>query len=85
MPRYFFHVQTDSRDTDDIGVELDGPQEARAQAIKTCGQLLNDDPKNFWGSKPWSVVVTDAAGLILWDLSTHGFASPAGDALDRKG
>lgn len=82
MARYFFHTQTGSRYTDDTGVEFASPLEARAQAIITCGQMLKDEPKDFWGSRPWSVTVTDAVGLILWELSMDGFAAPAGIALN---
>jgi hypothetical protein len=81
MALYFFHIQTDSRMTDETGIDLATPLEARAEAIRTCGEMVKDDPKNFWGSRPWSVVVTDAAGLILWELSMDGFASSAGNAL----
>lgn len=81
MARYFFHMQTHSRSTDDTGMELATPKEARAQAIVTCGQMMKDDPAGFWGTRPWSITVTNADGLILWELSMDGFASPAVDAL----
>ena len=42
MPRYFFHVD-DGRDIpDQEGVELAGPDEARAQAVIACGEALKD-------------------------------------------
>ncbi len=76
MPLYFFHMQTDSRSTDTEGTELATSLEARAQAIATCGQMVRDAADAFWCSRPWSVVVTDADGLILWELRMDGFASP---------
>jgi hypothetical protein len=81
MALYYFHVQTETRSTDDTGMECESPQEARAQAIITCGHMVKDAPSSFWGSRPWSVTVTDANGLILWELSMDGFESPAGHAL----
>jgi hypothetical protein len=75
---YFFHMQTDTRWTDEEGLEFASPLEARTQAIKTCGQMLEHSANGFWGSRPWSINVTDAKGLILWELSMGGFASPAG-------
>jgi hypothetical protein len=81
MALYFFHIQTDTRTTDEIGMEFARPQEARAQAIMTCGEMVKDDPDNFWGSRPWTIVVTDATGLILWDLSMDGNPPPAAKAL----
>ncbi len=75
MPLYFFHSQTDTRMTDFEGTELPGPKEARAEAISTCGQMMHDAPDVFWGSRPWSVTVTDSAGLILWEITMDGVSS----------
>jgi hypothetical protein len=74
LQRYFFHTQTDTRFTDDEGVALEGPVQARRQAIKTCGQMLADAPEGFWGSRPWTVTVTNVAGLVLWEISMDGAA-----------
>ena len=76
MQRFFFHTQTGSRFTDDEGMELDGPTEARRQAIKTCGQMIRDSPEGFWGTRPWNVTVTDSAGLVLWEIFMDGVATP---------
>lgn len=77
MPRFFFHTQTESRDSDMEGMELANPFEARREAIKTCGEMMRDCPEPFWGSRPWSVTVTDAAGLVLWEIYIDGVASSA--------
>jgi hypothetical protein len=77
MPLFFFHTQTESRTTDAEGVELPGAVEARKQAIQTCGQMMHDAPLAFWGSRPWSVVVTNAAGLVLWEIFMDGVSSAA--------
>ncbi len=75
MPRFFFHTQTDTRETDTEGMEISGPIEARRQAIKTCGEMMRDAPEGFWGSRPWHVTVTDSTGLILWEIYVDGTAS----------
>jgi hypothetical protein len=75
---YYFHMQTDVRFTDKEGIECASPTEARAQAIRTCGEMLADAANGFWGSRPWSITVTNAGGKILWELSMDGFESPAG-------
>jgi len=77
MPRFFFHTQTDSRMTDFDGYELATASEARQQAIQTCGQMMIDAADAFWGSRPWSITVTDAEGLILWEIIMDGSATPA--------
>lgn len=38
---------------------------------------MNGSRQTITSSRLWSVVVTDAAGLISWELSLDGFASPA--------
>jgi hypothetical protein len=77
MPRYFFHSQTDTRHTNTDGMELAGPVEARREAIRTCGEMMRDAPEGFWGSRPWHVTVTDASGLVLWEIMMDGNASAA--------
>jgi len=77
LPRFYFHTDTLTRTTDNEGTDLPGALEARRQAIATCGEMMKDSPEGFWGSRPWSVTVTDAAGLILWELSMDGMASAA--------
>jgi hypothetical protein len=54
-------------------MECESPQETRAWAIITCGHMEKDAPSSFWGSRPWSVTLTGADGLILWELSIGGF------------
>lgn len=80
MPRFYFHTDTETRSTDLEGIELSTPLEARREAIRTCGEMMRDCPESFWGSRPWSVTVTDAAGLILWEIGMDGIASAAAPA-----
>ncbi len=79
--RYFFHTETDSRSTDTEGVELDTPEQARREAIQMCAQLMHEAPKSFWGSRPWSVTITDETGLILWNIDIDASESAAGLSL----
>jgi hypothetical protein len=77
LPRYFFHTQTDTRTTDENGLEFPSPVDARREAIRTCGEIMRDAPEAFWGSRPWSVTVTDAVGLVLWEIYVDGVSSAA--------
>jgi hypothetical protein len=77
MQRYFFHTQTDSRFTDMEGVVMESAFEARRQAIETCGQMMKEAPEGFWGSRPWTVTVTNFSGLVLWEISMDGVACSA--------
>lgn len=77
MTRYFFHSQTDTRYTDVEGMTFEMPSEARKQAIILAGAMLADAPEPFWGSRPWSVTVTDETRLILWEIMIDGITAPA--------
>ncbi|WP_028966930.1 DUF6894 family protein [Sphingomonas phyllosphaerae] len=81
MMRYFFHSETDNRSTDGEGVELDTPEQARREGIQMCAQMMHDAPKSFWGSRPWSVTITDEAGLVLWNINIDASESAAGLSL----
>jgi hypothetical protein len=80
MQRYFFHTQTDTRFNDVEGIEIGTPQEARRQAIATCGEMMRGCSEIFWGSRPWGVTVTDAKGLILWEIFMDGVSSATAEA-----
>lgn len=82
MARYFFHTQTSTRYTDEEGSEFGTPVAARDEAIELCAELVKGAPDRFWGSRPWTVTVTDASGLILWELSVDGVAAPAAANLE---
>ena len=80
MPRYFFHTDTDNRFTDEEGVECLNAIAARQAAIATCGEMMQGCAETFWGSRPWTVTVTDATDLILWQITIDGTAAPAAPA-----
>ena len=82
MPHFYFHTETNVRTTDTEGMEFPGYEEAKHEAIRTAGQMMRDTPQEFWGSRPWSVSVTDADGLIMWEIYLDGQTSAAGRALE---
>ena len=77
MARYFFHTQTDNRYSDVEGLELDGLQAARTEAIRTAGELMRDGGDKFWSTRPWSITVTDGAGFVLYEIVANGYGSVA--------
>jgi uncharacterized glyoxalase superfamily protein PhnB len=84
MPRFYFHMQTDTRHTDVDGADYDTYAEARKAAIQTCGQMMQDAPETFWGSRLWSVTVTDDAGLIMWEIQLDGQSTAASRGLEGQ-
>ena len=84
MPRFYFHTETDVRATDFEGQEFSSYEDARREAIQTCGQMMKDAAVAFWGSRPWNVSVTDETGLILWEIYIDGQTSAAGRNLEPQ-
>jgi hypothetical protein len=82
VPRFYFHTETDVRVTDTKGQEFPGYEEARREAIRTCGQMMREAAEAFWGSRPWNVSVTNEAGLIMWEIYVDGQTSAAGRSLE---
>ena len=68
MPRYFFHVFNGSAHPDTEGIELQGLEEARQEAIQTTGEIIQEDGIKSWKNSDWHMDVTDAAGQVLFRL-----------------
>ncbi len=68
MPRYFFHLKDGTTHTDEGGVELSGPDEAREAAVVNSGEVLRDLGAKFWTSDEWRLWVTDESGATLCSL-----------------
>jgi len=68
MPRYFFHVADGSDDIDRRGTELADVPSAQREALRFAGELLIDHADEFWGMRQWSMRVTDADDLTLFEL-----------------
>jgi hypothetical protein len=59
MPRYYFHIEDDHTEVDHAGVELPDLEGARAEAIRSAGELLrNGAAKSLWSGKAWRMWVT---------------------------
>jgi hypothetical protein len=68
MPRFFFNVHDGVDILDDEGMELPGPDEARAQAIITAGEMLKEKGRAFWPAVEWAMEVTDESGGTVCKL-----------------
>lgn len=80
MPRFHFNVQ-DGRYLPDIdGTELGDLTEARREAVRMAGRLLDDDPAEFWTTGLWKVIVTDHAAHIVFVLTISAAEGDGGSA-----
>ncbi len=65
VPLYFFHVHDGQYDHDDEGTELTGPDEARAQALATAGEMLKDKSSQEWLGERWMMAAIQSANSTL--------------------
>ena len=40
--------------------------------------MVRDAPEEFWDSPPWGIKITDASGLVLYEVYMDGITSAAG-------
>jgi hypothetical protein len=62
MTRFFFNVHDGVEIIDEEGMELPGPDDARAQALTTAGEMLRDKGREFWTGSKWTMQVKDDSG-----------------------
>ena len=77
MDRYFFHVQDGVDLPDHEGTELLDWHAAQVLAVRRAGNLISDEARKMRLGEDWSMTVTNAAGLMLFQLHFHITASPA--------
>jgi hypothetical protein len=80
MPRFFFDI-SDGIDVEDLrddeGIELEGLNAARLEAVRMSGELLKSYPDRFWSIGQWNCTVRDESGLILFVLHFYAQEAPA--------
>ncbi len=57
-------------------MEFASPTDAKIEAVRTMGEMLRDRAAGFWDEKALKVIVTDAAGLILFVLDCSAIEAP---------
>jgi hypothetical protein len=77
LPRYFFHVHdgVDIRDLE--GTEFPDITAARKEAIIAAGMAITEMGDKFWIGEFWRMTVTNADGLVLFELHFIGTAAAA--------
>ncbi len=78
MPRFFFHLEntaTPVRDTE--GVELGDLAAAKCHGVTLIAEALCASPQAFWEADTYQVVVTDADGLMLFQICMMAVMAPA--------
>jgi hypothetical protein len=70
--RYFFHTEGKERVTDQEGTELPNLNEARAEALRTTGEMLRDAAKAYCDGnmlrRLWITEESDGRGRTLFAI-----------------
>ena len=69
MPRFFFDIDDGKNFTpDDVGVELEGLEAAKAEAKKTLPDIVKDEMPDG-DRRDFTVVVKDEVGHEVWRVT----------------
>jgi hypothetical protein len=85
MPIYHFDVNGGMDDSERRVVEFKDLAEAKCEALKLAGTLISNASGTFWDKPEWMLIVTDDAGLTLFQLQVLGAEGPAEHNLSRVG
>jgi hypothetical protein len=78
MQHYFFHVYQDGDSSRDCeGVALADDSAAWDEAIRSCGQMIQDLDGTLRIDSDWRMDVTDADGAVLYRLRFRAEHGPA--------
>ncbi len=85
MPTYHFDVKAGTNDNARAIVEFENLAEAKCEALKIAGTAIRDASGTFWDNPEWMLIVTDDAGLTLFQLQVLGAEGLAERNLSRVG
>jgi hypothetical protein len=76
MPRFYFDIADGLAVQDDEGLELEGLNAARIEAVRLSGQLLKNSPDRFLSVGEWSCTVLNEDKLVLFVLHFYAAEAP---------
>jgi hypothetical protein len=82
MPRFFFHIDHGVLVSDEDGMELPSIEEARRQAVRTSGQVVQEFDCRFWERGAWTMHVTSEDHKLLFSLRVASTV-PSGEVVFR--
>lgn len=68
MARYFFHTNNGGRRLDAEGVDLPTDRAAQLEATRLLGELLAQNPEDFWRSQALTITVSNGEGRVDFEL-----------------
>ncbi len=85
MRNYHFIINGGTDGSDQRVLELKNLTEAKREALKLAETVISDASGTFWDEPEWMLIVTDDAGLTLFQLQVLGAEGPADRNLSRTG
>lgn len=72
MPRYFFSL-SDGHDSieDEVGLELAGDAELRAETVAALTELLDQESRMRQLARGWQLAVSDEANAVLFTIPLY--------------
>jgi hypothetical protein len=83
MSRFYFHAENGDLHRDEDGLELRTLADARREAARVLGELLNERPDAIWADGGLRLTVTDDQNLTLFALEVAATLAPAGGLRPR--
>ena len=83
MKRFYFHTDNGRSVFDDEGLDLPSFRSAKMEAARLFGELIRDQPEEFWATGELRLTVTDKDRLVLFTLELCGTEAPAVTARSR--
>lgn len=77
VPRFHFNIYDGVSDIDYEGQELAGWEEARLEAVRRSGKIIQNDAKRLALGQEWRMEVTDENGILLFRLDLTVASFPA--------
>jgi hypothetical protein len=72
LPRYFFNLEGPPLANNPEGTLVDGPEQARSDAVSLVGEMLKDMNGKFWDAPAWRLYVTNEQGATVCVLTIRG-------------
>ena len=83
MLRYFFNLAGAVHDPDNEGIELEGIDQARTEAVKFASDYIRNRPEVVWLGDELRLEVTNSQQILLFTLIVFGVDAPAAQSPKR--
>jgi hypothetical protein len=76
MARYVFNIVNGESPPESISLDLPDFDAVRREALRAACLSITDNADRFWQLSEWQMIVTDANGLMLFNLHMNATMAP---------